>query len=279
MNELLEKSGVKIKNYHGLQSRYNNNVIYLNEYDIHNSMVIAHEFGHYLLDLDREDIKERYDEVKKLAQENFTTNFISNDKIDSFKRTLNKVFSLEFSKQKEMTEKEFDEMMISSENTNNYDKLYLLVQKAVLNYNHIREEYNKEQLEKVALDIMNSFSKEQLLEFLKQNALDLEVYGKTNVELSKNKETKGLLMLSDLLSSIYDGEYYGAELPFHHDVNYYKKNPNYSFEEAFANFTSLKLNHCEKELELVRFVLGNEYYNFLDNYFNMKIQKIETKQR
>lgn len=279
MNELIEKSGVEIQKYYGLQSRYHNNVIYLNEYDAKNTMTIAHEFGHYLLDIDREDILEEYNKIKKIARENFTKSYISNDRIDTLKRTLNKEFSNEIEKQKKRTEENFNELITLCENRNDYSELFFMVQKALLNYNHIKGEYDKEKLDELALNILNSYSKGELINFLKQYLLDIETYGKTLLELSKKSDTKGLFMLSDLLSSIYDGEYYSYDLPANHTAEYYKKNPNDSFEEAFANFTSLKLNHCEKELETIKIVLGEEYYNFLEHYFQMKIQKINEKRR
>lgn len=92
---------------------------------------------------------------------------------------------------------------------------------------------------------------------------------------NRTKAEKG--PVSDIISSIFQYEGFvrasdGKELilPGYHTRDYYFDEKNNSmitkniYDEDFANFYSLKANNCEKELETLKELFGEELINVLD---------------
>lgn len=273
LGEIINKSGVSLDRTFEMQSRYKDNVIYLTEFDEQNPMVVAHEFGHYMLDVQRENNLEEFKQIKEKAQDYFQHSYIYDNYIDDLKRNLNEIFHQKGKKIMQEEENKINELIQNGD----VNELFIMTKKSVLYCYNVRGSYNEEEIDNITLNIMNS---KYFHSFLRENLVQRNAYGRTILEISLDPNTKGMLMLSDLFSSLNDGNYYNFDLPFHHNSDYYEKNETYSFEEQFANFTSLKLNGCEKELEIIKAVLGNEYYEYMNDYFQKKIEQVViNKQR
>lgn len=89
------------------------------------------------------------------------------------------------------------------------------------------------------------------------------------------KSTIGMGPLSDIMSAMWQNGAFSKPngeqlvLPYSHSRDSYLNEDgsvNYKivYDEQFANFFSLKVNNCEKELNLLKDMFGEEWYNSMD---------------
>ncbi len=243
-----------------------NKTIYFDE-DMFDLVVLAHEFGHFMYEFFSYD--EYEEEIKNnisIAQEHFSKQFINGNLIDYYERyaenKMNQYKNIELDK--------FEMMLENYVNNEEYNKIFELLKKAVINDYHCEIEDNEE-FEKEIIKILNNNSMETIVKYIITKYGVMFANKKAMIRLN-NEEPKGISMLIDLLSAINEGKYY--YFSFCHKPDYYKKSNDRAFEEEFANYVALRLTNCQKALNDLGNILGYDYLIMMDKYYNIVIEKM-----
>lgn len=107
------------------------------------------------------------------------------------------------------------------------------------------------------------------LSFLKidQKALDV-----TTDKIGRNSQTS-TPALYDIIDALFGGTRKdlngnGIKLRYGHGSDYYLANQQSQFDEMIANFTQLKVANSQNDLNMLREICGEDFYNMLENTFN-----------
>lgn len=251
--------------------------------DTLDNYIFSHEFGHFLLDSVLDDtLFEKSKKVMKGAQESFTYQYIydKNYTFDICSRKMKE--SIEKIECKE-NQRLIDELHTLFSKDTDMNLLALWLRKTLMyvykiqvvetsNINHI--------LEEKILTIVNTYSENQIVDYIMQTYGKDVVAKRAYMRINHEEMPNGLTLLSDLFSALFDGKYYNFETPFCHDFIYYEKNERNSLHEQFANFASLMLMDCKEALSIVKYLLGDEYYDFMESLYHnsiLSLSNIEQK--
>ena len=221
--------------------------------------VLFHEFGHFLFKTIR----------KKRLPENFSTIMTNsqNEMIKERKEEINKLLSHTLRMKKTLFEKsktKAGSKIISS----------------------IFSSYIKDDLKKIFIKYMqeNGYSKSLINIIINRfDSLDISILEELEIAEDQNLILDIITeyfmcdykMAEDIINSIFAGdssEYYYQENAtyggFGHPEEYYKHNKketlNLQFNEGFANFVSLVLTGNKKLLDLLRSLIGEDYYKLFE---------------
>ena len=175
-----------------------------------------------------------------------------------------------------------------------FDETYDFNDKSILRFinnakNKTMEEYSKKGYSKRAIEEI--INKEYTEEEYKKQYKKIQV-NSLSVAIGRLK-INPMLALSDIIDAVYDGEFLQLNLKNRtggvirpiggHGVYYYKNRSDNKFDEIFANYMAIKKciddeifkfvysKEDDKPLDVLRYVLGNELVDYLDNFYDREI--------
>ena len=105
-----------------------------------------------------------------------------------------------------------------------------------------------------------------------------------------SEEYSELKSISDIIDAVYMGKYFDSDLkdedgktikaPFGHGKKYYEKRGiSACFDETIANYSSLlKSKNSKQAIKALRSIMGNEFVDFLEKYYNNEIRNSKKYQ-
>ena len=239
--------------------------------------ILAHEYGHYLYEkIKEEDLIQTFPSIEKEAQDHFSKLYIEDSLIDNYKRKSKHFYQETYQKE----ENKFLETLNSLFHQNSFDALATLLEKTIRYEYRIKDDL-KETQEAISMEmqrILNTYEEKEILSYIYFQYGVVMIQNRTIRAYAETFEPRGYGMFSDLCMALFKGNYYTSDLFFCHEKAYYEKEDN-ALNEQFANFVSLRLNKNQEMLEILRYVLGKEYYDFLETLYQKAINKLIQKQK
>lgn len=238
---------------------------------------LFHELGHAMFDTGYDGIApSNFGSIKTTAAENLRHN--RGGSLDSFKKYI--FDSNESYKQISKKQTELFDRNMASEIYSSITKMY---DDDINSIEQILKECGFD--DNQVLDLLNGNSRNDTIDMVYNQYRKKVIKSNTEFEF----ETTGDSAVHDIISSIYDGGTVHVDIGdkrygtiFGHDKGYYKGYydsngtfVNYTTDvsndlkthEQIANFVSLKLQHKDDKLKVLRDMLGDEWYNMMDSIY------------
>jgi len=231
---------------------------------------LAHELGHFFFALlAGSKIPEEFDDMLMKVRENSTT-------IDNVAMFTDEYYRIEADVY-ETVNSMYDNYFANITSDEEVEKIRDFLndnRKSVLK-KYVELGYKEED---VSFILNRSFTVEEYLEQHKQIMKD------TILEIVLDTEYDTYLAIADILDAIYGGMYLDGMLvdsngnkircTFGHGISYYRSKKSLVFDEIIANYSQIDKSPKRKEaLQLLRGIVGDEFVNFIEKYYNDNILK------
>ena len=245
--------------------------------DNYSQTTLFHELGHAMFDTGYDGVApSNFGSIKTTAAENLRHNV--GGSLDSFKKYIidsNDSYERILKEQADL----FDRDMASEI----YSSITRMYDDDINSIGQILKECGFD--DNQVLDLLNGNSRNDTIDMVYNQYREKVIRSNASFEF----ETTGDSAVHDIISSIYDGgtvkiKVGGKEYRtvFEHDRGYYKgyyddngtfinytveESNSYKAHEQIANFASLKLQHKDDKLKVLRDMLGDEWYNMMDSIY------------
>lgn len=245
--------------------------------DNYSQTTLFHELGHAMFDTGYDGVApSNFGSIKTTAAENLRHNV--GGSLDSFKKYIidsNDSYERILKEQADL----FDRDMASEI----YSSITRMYDDDINSIGQILKECGFD--DNQVLDLLNGNSRNDTIDMVYNQYREKVIRSNASFEF----ETTGDSAVHDIISSIYDGGTVRVDIGdkrygtiFEHDKEYYKGYydsngtfVNYTTDvsndlkthEQIANFVSLKLQHKDDKLKVLRDMLGDEWYNMMDSIY------------